>query len=31
MKIIKTHWMTRREWVEKHEPGSVDAAFCAGV
>ena len=31
MKIIKTHWMTRREWVAKHEPGRVDAAFCAGV
>lgn len=31
MKIIKTHWMTRREWVAKHKPGSVGAAFCAGV
>ena len=31
MKIIKTHWTTRREWVAKHEPGRVGAAFCAGV
>lgn len=21
MKIIKTHWMTRREWVDKHYTG----------
>lgn len=31
MKIIKTHWMTRREWVAKHEPCRVGAAFVAGV
>ena len=31
MKIIETHWITLRELVAKNEPGSVDAAFCAGV
>lgn len=31
MKIIKPHWMTRREWVARREPWRVDAAFVAGV
>lgn len=31
VKIVKTHWMTRREWVEKHKPVNADEVFVAGV
>lgn len=31
MKIIKTHWMTRREWVAKKWPDKIDSDVWGGV